>query len=298
MIATDLVELANLTVSGLLTGGVYALLAAGLGLIFGVMRVVNFAQGDFMMLAMFAVWALFTGSVGLDPFLAAPVVFTAFLAVGMLTHWLIIRWVSNRRENADAQVLATVGIGLIFQNVILMRYTSTPRLVTMDYSRDAWQISDIFISKVRLYSFGLSIVVAALLFLFLNRSRLGRSIRAASENWEAATYMGINIERTHRLAFGIGIGLTATGAAALATFQPIDPFVGLKFVAIMFAAVVLGGLGSVEGAFLGGIIIGLIQSVSQAFTSAALSNAWVFGVFLLTLYVRPNGIFGREERVI
>jgi len=298
MLAFSTNELINLTVSGVLTGGVYALLAAGLGLIFGVMRVVNFAHGDFMMLAMYLTWLLFAGRVGLDPFLAAPLVFVAFTAFGMLIHWLVIRWVSARRQNVDAQVLATVGLGLIFQNLILMRYSSTPRVVSPGYALDGWEIADVFVSKVRLYAFVLSLVVAAALFAFLDRTRIGRAIRAASENWEAAIYMGIDIERVHRIAFGVGIGLTAAGGAALAAFQPIDPFVGLKFVVIMFTAVVLGGLGSVGGAFVGGLIIGVIQSASQAFSSAALSNVYVFAVFLLTLYLRPNGLFGRNERVI
>lgn len=298
MLAVDFTQLVNLTVSGLLTGAVYALIAAGLGMIFGVMRVVNFAQGDFMMLAMYLTWALFAGTVGLDPFLSAPLVFIVFCAFGMLIHWLIIRWVSGRRENFDAQVLATVGLGLIFQNLILLRYSSTPRVVAPSYATAGIEVGDIFISRVRLYASLLSLVVAGLLFLFLNRSRTGRAIRAASENWEAATYMGIDIDRVHRLAFGIGVGLTAVGGAAIAAFQPIEPFVGLKFVVIMFTAVVLGGLGSVGGAFIGGLIIGVIQSVSQAFSSASLSNVYVFAIFLLTLYLRPNGLFGRTERSI
>ncbi|MYI14554.1 MAG: branched-chain amino acid ABC transporter permease, partial [Acidimicrobiaceae bacterium] len=159
-------------------------------------------------------------------------------------------------------------------------------------------IGDIFISRVRLYAFLLSVLVAALLFLFLNRSRTGRAIRAASENWEAAIYMGIDIDRTNRIAFGVGVALTAVGGSALVTFQSITPFVGFRFVVVMFAAVVLGGLGSVSGAFVGGVLIGIIQSVSQVWTSAAVKNVWVFALFLLILYVRPNGLFGKVQRAI
>jgi len=177
MLAVDLTQLVNLTISGLLTGAVYALIAAGLGMIFGVMRVVNFAQGEFMMLAMYMTWALFAGTVGLDPFLSAPLVFIVFCALGMLIHWLIIRWVSGRRENFDAQVLATVGLGLIFQNLILLRYSSTPRVVAPSYATSGIEVGAIFISQVRLYASLLSLLVAALLFLFLNRSRIGRAIR-------------------------------------------------------------------------------------------------------------------------
>ncbi len=291
-------EFLQFLVPGILIGGVYALLASGLGLIFGVMRVVNFAQADFMMLAMYLTWALFTGGLGLDPFLGAPFVFGTFLLFGMLIHWLFIRHVIGRRENHDAQVVLTIGLGLIFQNLILIRYSSEPRVVSPSYANEGDFIGDIFISRVRLYAFLLSLVVAALLFLFLNRSRTGRAIRAASENWEAATYMGIDIDRTNRIAFGVGIALTAVGGTALATFQTITPFVGLRFVVVMFAAVVLGGLGSVGGAFVGGVLIGIVQSVSQVWTSAAVKNVWVFALFLLILYVRPNGLFGKVQRAI
>ena len=293
-----MVEFLQFLVPGILIGGVYALLASGLGLIFGVMRVVNFAQADFMMLAMYLSWALFAGGVGLDPFLAVPAVFVVFLLLGMAVQWLFIRFVIGRRENHDAQVILTIGLGLIFQNLILIRYSSEPRLVAPSYSNEGDFIGDIFVSRVRLYAFLLSLVVAGLLFLFLNRSRTGRAIRAASENWEAATYMGIDIDRTNRIAFGVGVALTAVGGSALVTFQSITPFVGFRFVVVMFAAVVLGGLGSVSGAFVGGVLIGIIQSVSQVWTSAAVKNVWVFALFLLILYVRPNGLFGKVQRAI
>lgn len=291
-------EFLQFLVPGILIGGVYAMLASGLGLIFGVMRVVNFAQADFMMLAMYLSWALFTGGVGLDPFLSAPVVFAVFLVLGMAMHWLFVRHVIGRRENHDAQVVLTLGLGLIFQNLILIRYSSEPRVVSPSYANEGDFIGDIFVSRVRLYAFLLSLLVAALLFLFLNRSRTGRAIRATSENWEAATYMGIDIDRTNRIAFGVGIALTAVGGATLVSFQTITPYVGLRFVVVMFAAVVLGGLGSVGGAFVGGVLIGIIQSVSQVWTSAAVKNVWVFALFLLILYVRPNGLYGKAQRAI
>ena len=293
-----MIEFLQFLVPGVLIGGVYALLASGLGLIFGVMRVVNFAQADFMMLAMYLSWALFAGGVGMDPFVAAPIVFAAFFILGMAVHWLFVRHVIGRRENHDAQVILTIGLGLIFQNLILIRYSSEPRVVAPSYANEGDFLGEIFVSRVRLYAFGLSLLVAALLFLFLNRTRTGRAIRAASENWEAATYMGVDIGRTNLIAFGVGTGLTALGGSALVAFQSITPFVGLRFVVVMFAAVVLGGLGSVGGAFVGGVLIGIVQSVSQVWSSAAVKNVWVFALFLLILYVRPNGLFGKVQRAI
>lgn len=280
---------------GLLVGGTYALLAAGLALIFGVMRVINFAQADFMMLAMYFAYLLWIGP-NLDPLLVVPIAFVVFVIFGMIAHRGFVSKVSGRRENHDAQVILTLGMGIVFQNAILLIFTSSPRILRPPYANRGWRIGDIFIDQARTYAFLVVIVSAAALWLFLQKAATGRAIRASSQDWEAATYMGIDVERTHSLAFGIGIGLTAVGGVMLATFQPLGPFVGLEFVVVMFVAVVLGGLGSVSGAIAGGVVIGVVQSVSQVFASSQLANVWVFLLFLIILYVRPQGLFGRALR--
>lgn len=283
--------------TGVLVGGAYALLAAGLGLIFGVMKIVNFAQADFMMLAMYAAFILWSGP-SIDPFVAMPLVFLVFLIIGMAMHRGLVSRVTGKHENHDAQVILTLGVGLVLQTAVLLWFSSTPKLLALPYAQDGWRIGSLYIDRPRLMAFCVAVVVAVALFAFLRKTMTGRAIRAASENWEAATYMGINLAKVHRLAFGLGIGITALGGVALATFQPIYPFVGLNFIVIMFAAVVLGGLGSVPGAFVGGLLIGVIQSVSQLWSSAALSNAYVFAIFLLVLVVRPQGLFGQKQRTI
>lgn len=290
-------DLLQLLVTGILVGGTYALLASGLGLIFGVMRIVNFAQADFMMLAMYAAFLCWS-SFSIDPFLAIPLVFVVFVVIGMAFHRTLLQRVAGRQENHDAQVILTLGIGLVLQSAILLLFTATPRLLELPYARNGFHLGEIFFDRPRLYAFIAAAVVAAGLFLFLNRSRSGRAVRAASVDWEAATYMGIDVQRTYRLAFGIGIGLTAVGGVALASFQPFGPFTGLDFVVVMFAAVVLGGLGSTAGAFAGGIIIGVVQQVSQLWSPASLSNVYVFALFLLILLVRPQGLLGTASRAI
>ena len=288
-------ELLQSVVDGILVGGTYALLAAGLALIFGVMRVINFAQADFMMLAMYLGFVLWSGP-GLDPLLVVPIAFAVAVGIGYVVHRGLVTHVTGRRENHEAQVILTLGMGIVFQNAALLVFTATPRLLNASYSNRGWRIGPYFIDQARTYAFIVALVAAALLYRFLQATRTGQAIRAASQDWEAATYMGVNIERTHGLAFGIGIGLTAVGGVMLATFQPLGPFVGLEYVVVMFVAVVLGGLGSVTGALLGGLIIGIVQSVSQIWASAQLSNVWVFVLFLVILYVRPQGLLGRSAR--
>jgi branched-chain amino acid transport system permease protein len=244
-------EFLQFAVSGVLTGGVYALLASGLTLIFGVLRVVNFAQADFMMLAMFAGYVLWAGP-GIDPFLAVPVVFAAFFVIGAAFHRGLVRRVMGRRENQDAQVILTLGAALILQNVMLIAFSSEPRTIDPSYLNGGIHVGGVFIDVAHLMAFGLSVVVAGGLYLFLQRTMMGRTIRGTAEDWEAAVYMGIDTDRAHRIAFGVGIGLTAVGGLAVATFQTFNPFIGLDFLIVMFAAVVLGGLGSVAGAVVGG----------------------------------------------
>lgn len=288
-------DLLQAILDGLLVGGTYALLAAGLGLIFGVMRVINFAQADFMMLAMYLGFGLWS-ALSLDPLLSVPLAFVVFLGFGMVVHRGLVSRVTGSRENHEAQVILTLGLGIVFQNVALLVFTASPRLVTPPYANSGWRVGPFFIDQARTYAFLVAVAASVALYWFLNRSRTGRAIRAASQDWEAATYMGINIPRTHGLAFGLGTGLTAIGGVMLATFQPISPFVGIEYVVVMFVAVVLGGLGSVSGALLGGLAIGLIQSVSQVWSTAQLSHVWVFGLFLLVLYFRPQGLLGRAGR--
>ncbi|HTV46503.1 MAG TPA: branched-chain amino acid ABC transporter permease [Stellaceae bacterium] len=302
---------AQALVAGLLVGAVYGLMCVGLGLIFGVMRVINFAQGDFMMLGMY--FSLYVvGGIGavaaLGPeaapiaaaLLAGPVLF----AGGWLLHRLLLGRVTGRRGGAsshDAQLILTLGIALILENGALILFGSTPQVVHTPLSWSAWQVplltrhfGEIFVNQARGVACLVSVLVGAALYWFVSRARLGKALRAAADNPEAATYMGIDVDRAHGIAFGIGTGVTAIAGGLVATYYPFQPYVGFDFVIIMYAGVVLGGMGSILGAFWGGMTIGLVQQLSTLVLPLQLQNAAIFVVFLLVVQLRPQGLFGRN----
>lgn len=293
--------------TGILVGGTYALMCVGLGLIFGVMRVINFAQGDFLMLGMYAslyvftylgVGSLFGVYIGpiLSAFLAGPIVFV----IAWLIHYFLLSRVSGTKakgaeaEGHYAQLILTLGISLVLQNGGLIVFGSGPESVRTPLSREAWFVEMVFFNKSRVVAFFVAIGLALALYWFMNRSSHGKALRAAADNPDAATYMGIDVNRAHRLAFSIGIALTAIAGGLVAMYYPFGPYVGLEFVIIMYAGVVLGGLGSILGAFWGGMTIGLVQQLSILIIPFQLQNAAIFIVFLLIILLRPQGLFGRS----
>lgn len=303
----------NALTAGILIGCIYGLMCVGLGLIFGVMRVVNFAQGDFLMLGMYAAYYLFTGWGLLNflgpyagPLLAAMLAGPMVFAGGVLLHRFIISRVSGLRTTASldeghfGQLIVTLGVSLILQNGGLIVFGSTPRSVRTPLSSSAWVIetpfydSLIFLNKARLVSSVVAIIVAIVLYIVLERTRLGRSLRAAADNPTAATYAGVDVDRAHRIAFGLGSGITAVAGGLIATYISYSPFAGLDFVIIMYAGVVLGGMGSILGAFWGGLTVGFVQQFSGLVLPPQLQNAAIFVVFLLILILRPQGFFGRS----
>jgi branched-chain amino acid transport system permease protein len=299
--------------AGLLVGGIYGLMCVGLGLIFGVMRVINFAQGDFLMLGMYFTLYVVTSLGGFAflgpaaaPFAGALLAGPALFAGGWILHRLLIARVTGIRvagyEGAGhyAQLILTLGIALILENGGLIVFGSTPASVGTPLSSSAWEIplyyddySAVFLNKARALACLVSVLVALALYWFINGSRLGKALRAAADNPEAATYMGIDVDRAHRLAFGIGTGITAIAGGLVGTYYPFQPYVGFDFVIIMYAGVVLGGMGSILGAFWGGLTIGLVQQLSTLVLPLQLQNAAIFVVFLLIVQLRPQGLFGR-----
>jgi branched-chain amino acid transport system permease protein len=208
-------------------------------------------------------------------------------------------------EGHYAQLILTLGVALVLQNGGLILFGSTPQSVRTPLSARAWEIpllydanASLFLNKARAVAGVVSVVVAAALYWLINRSRLGKTLRAAADNASAAIYMGIDVDRAYRIAFGIGIGITAIAGGLVATYNPFQPYIGLDFVIIMYAGVVLGGMGSILGAFWGGMTIGLVQQLSTLVLPTQLQNAAIFVVFLLIVLVRPQGLFGRAtERV-
>jgi branched-chain amino acid transport system permease protein len=302
--------------AGLLTGAIYGLMCVGLSLIFGVMRVINFAHGEFMMLGMYVAWYAF-GLLGVQiafgpaagPYVAAllagPIIFIA----GVIVHALLVSRVSGIRgtalesEGHYAQLILTLGVALILQNGGLYLFGSTPVSIPTPLASNAWHVGplyrdavEVFVNQGQTVSAVIAVVVVLAFVVLMTRSRLGKSLRAAADNPVAATYMGIDVARAHRLAFGFGVGITAIGGGLLASGTSFQPYVGLEYVIVMYAGVVLGGLGSVPGAFLGGLTIGLVQQLSTLFLPNQLQNTAIFVVFLVIVLLRPQGLFGSAAR--
>jgi branched-chain amino acid transport system permease protein len=302
----SLVDFLQALAAGILVGSAYALMCIGLGIIFGSMRVINFAQGDFLMLGMYAAFYLTTGwgiLAFLGPyagpiaaaFLAGPAVF----AVGWLAHRLLVSRVTGfgvaHSEGAGAygQILVTLGLSLILQNGGLIVFGSTPTGIRTPLSRSSWEIGEVLLNQARCVSFLVAVLCAAAVYAFLGHTRLGKGLRAAADNSQAAIYMGIDVDRAHRLAWSLGVGITAVAGGLVAASQSFQPYVGFDFVIVMYAGVVLGGLGSILGAFWGGLLIGIVQQMSTLVFPYQLQNTAIFVVFLLIIFLRPQGLFGR-----
>jgi branched-chain amino acid transport system permease protein len=300
--------------AGLLVGSIYALMCVGLGLIFGVMRVINFAQGEFLMLGMYATLYAFTGlNLGvmlgsyIGPIVGALIAGVVLYFAGLLMHRYLlmrvtgIRVVGSEGEGHYPQLILTLGVSLVVANAGLIFFGSMPQTVRTPLSTTAWEIGpfigdhvSIFLNKARSVAFLVSVAIAIALYRFIGRTRIGKTLRAAADNPEAATYMGIDVDRAHSIAFALGCAITAVAGGLVATYYPFQPYVGLDFVIIMYAGVVLGGMGSIVGAFWGGLTIGLVQQLSTLVLPVQLQNAAIFVVFLLIVLIRPEGLFGRN----
>lgn len=301
-------------VTSLLVGGVYGLLCVGLGLIFSVMRVINFAQGEFMMIGMYASLLGFQ-TLGLGPLLGdwGGLVVSALVAGGalyllasLLHPALLARVTGSRVTGTEGdghypQLTLTLGLSLVLANGGLILFGSSPHTIRTALSSSAWVIGPlvgedvmVFLNKARTLAFLVTLVVVAVVALFITRTRAGKRLRAAADNAEAATYMGIDVTRAHRFAFALGAAVTGIAGGLVAAYYPFQPYVGVEFVVIMYAGVVLGGMGSIKGAFWGGLVIGLVQQLSTLVLPVQLQNTAIFVVFLLVMLLRPQGLFGRN----
>lgn len=303
----------NALTAGLTIGCIYGLMCIGLGLIFGIMKVVNFAQGELLMLGMFASFYLVTGGGVLaflgpviGPFvgaiLAGPIVFV----FGAMLHKFLISRVSGLRTAGSiddghfGQLIVTLGISLILQNGGMIVFGTIPVTVRTPLSSSAFLIgpiygdATIFLNKAKLVACVVAIVTALALYFVLEFTRVGKALRAAADNPTAATYMGIDVDKYYRMAFGLGSGITAIAGGLMATYLSFGSFIGFDYVIIMYSGVVLGGIGSIMGAFWGGMTVGLVQQMSALVLPPQLQNAAIFIVFLLIVMLRPQGLFGRS----
>ncbi|MBI1207161.1 MAG: branched-chain amino acid ABC transporter permease [Azospirillum sp.] len=299
--------------AGVLVGAIYGLMCVGLAMIFGIMRVINFAQGDFMMLGMYAAYFAFT-ALGLQtvfgavpgPYVAVAIAGPLLFAFGYAVHKFLIRQVTGMRtiameaEGHYAQLVLTLGIALVLQNGAMILFGAQLVSLRTPLTGQAWMLGPmwgdavaVFLNQAKVVAAIVSVVIIAGLWLCIKRTRLGKSLRAAADNPEASVYVGIDVDHAHRIAFALGSAITAVAGGLLATNHPFHPFVGLDYVIVMYAGVVLGGIGSVIGAFWGGMTIGLVQQLSILVLPTQLQNATIFVFFLLIVIWRPQGFFGR-----
>jgi len=282
-------DLIQLTINGLLLGGIYSLISIGLTLIFGVTRIINFAHGEFLMLAMYVAFWLFQLA-GVDPYLSLLAVTPMLFIAGLISERLVIHPILE--APSSMQIFATVGLSVAMQNAALFLWTADYRTIKTAYSTKTIMVSDILISFPRLIAFGATVLISWGIFLYLKKTYTGKAIRAVAQNRTASTLMGINIRKIYLFTFGLGTALVGIAGALLMPIYYVFPTVGGLFVLTAFVVVVLGGLGNMTGAFVGGLIIGLVESYSGFFLATQLKEAVYFIIFILVLVLKPSGLYG------
>jgi branched-chain amino acid transport system permease protein len=280
----------QLVISGLLIGSIYALMSIGLTLIFGVLRVVNFAHGEFLMIAMYGAWA-FSKLLGLNPYVAAVAVVPAMFLFGALVYRLVIG--SALEKPHLVVVFATMGLSIFLQNAALMAMTADLRDVPPIFGRSI-SVGHIFIKGELLLGFVVTLCCTVALQWVIKYTFLGKAIRATVQDGEAAKLMGIDVPKIFLITFAAGSALVGLAACVMLPLFSVFPTVGLNFVLIAFVIVVLGGMGSIEGALLGGFCVGVVQSVSSYYVAPAFGQLFFFLLFLLVMIFRPNGLFGQK----
>jgi branched-chain amino acid transport system permease protein len=279
-------------ISGILIGGVYALIGIGLTIIFGVMRIINFAHGDLLMVGMYLTYFLFT-LLHIDPFVSIIVTIPLmFLYGAFLQKFFINRVLDALPQN---QILLTIGLGLVMSNTVMLAFTSDYRILTTTYSSSSFDVFGLSISVPLLISFTITLVITAILYWFLYRTDTGQAIRATAQDRGAAQLMGINVKRMSIIAFGLGASLAGTAGALIAPTYYIFPQVGSVFTLKAFVITVLGGMGSIVGATLGGVLIGIVESVGGVYIGSGWKDVIVFVVFLLVLLFKPSGLLGTSK---
>lgn len=285
----------NILVAGVLNGTVYGLMALGLSVIFGVMRVVNFAHGEMMVMGMYAAFVLNTW-LGLDPLVALPVVAAALFAFGFGLQSTIINRFINVPEHQ--QFLLLLAVGIILTNALLLGFGPDARAVQVDYSFDSIELGALVIDKVRIYAAATAAVIALLLFGFFRYTRTGKAIRACADNFLGAQVVGLNIRRLYAVTFGIGAACVGAAGTLIVMLVDVHPHLAVDFTLLAFVIVIVGGLGSLGGALLGGVLVGVAETLPAllTFTSIppSMKSMFSFALLILILLARPQGLLGKR----
>ena len=275
--------------NGLTTGAVYALVALGLTLIYGVLHIINFAHGASLMVALYAVYGL-KQYLGIDPYLALPIVVPGMFVLGYGLQRLIINRASHGRD--ENILLVTLGISIVLENLALMWFKSDTRSIETPYTLSTVAIGPAMIALPKLVAFAGALVTSALLLWVVTRTDLGRAIRAVAKEKHGAKLMGIDVDHVYAMCFGIGLACLGAAACFLLPAYYVNPQVGGGFVLVAFTIVVLGGMGSFAGALVGGLLIGMVESVGGLFLGESLGQIGIFVIFIAVLLFRPQGLFG------
>ncbi len=275
--------------NGLTTGAVYALIALGLTLIYGVLHIINFAHGAALMVALYAVWMLKTYA-GIDPYLALPIVVPGMFVLGYALQRGIINRASHGKD--ENILLVTLGLSIVLENLALLAFKSDTRTIDTAYTLTTVAIGPAMISLPKLVAFGGALVASALLLWVVTGTDLGRAIRAVAKEKHGARLCGIDVDHVYAMSFGIGLACLGAAACFLLPAYYVNPQVGSGFVLVAFTIVVLGGMGSFAGALVGGLLIGVVESLCGLVLGESLGQIGIFVIFIGVLLFRPQGLFG------
>ena len=287
-----LLSLAQAIAKGLLAGMVYGLMALGLSVIFGVMRVVNFAHGEMMVGGMYLAWAAFEYG-GINPLYSMPVVALVFFGLGYVLQRSLIQPFVNRPEHQ--QFLLLLAIAILIVNGCLVVAGPNSRGVQLDSQFDSYEFGPLVFDAVRVHAAGAALIIAGLLWLFFAHTRTGKAIRAAADNHMGALVVGLDVRKLYAITFGIGAACVGAAGALMITIIPVTPFLAAEYTLLAFVIVIVGGLGSMTGAHLGGMLIGVSEAVAGLLLDPSLKSMFSFGLLIVVLLLRPQGLMGRRD---
>jgi branched-chain amino acid transport system permease protein len=281
----------NVVIQGVLTGLIYGLMALGLSVIFGVVRVVNFAHGEFAVVAMYATYILFV-VFGLDPLISLFPIALAFFAIGFFLQITLVNRFVGRSEHE--QFILLVGLAMVIVNGLLMIFGPDARPTNLPYSLDSYLIGPLFIDKARVYAALGALVVSAALFAFFRYTTTGTAIRACADNLTGAAVVGLNVKRLYATTFGLGLACVGAAGALMVNIADASPSLSQAYTLLAFTIVIIGGLGSMTGALVGGVLIGVSEALASYFFAPSMKSMFSFALLVIVLVLRPQGLMGRR----
>jgi branched-chain amino acid transport system permease protein len=281
----------NVVLQGVLSGLIYGLMALGLSVIFGVVRVVNFAHGEFAVVAMYATYLMFV-MFGLDPLISLVPIALAFFVVGYLLQVTLVNRFVGRSEHE--QFILLVGLAIVIVNGLLMIFGPDARPTNLPYSLDSYAIGPLFIDKARVYAALGALLVSAALFAFFRYTRTGTAIRACSDNLTGAAVVGLNVKRLYAITFGIGLACVGAAGSLMVTIADASPSLSQAFTLLAFTIVIIGGLGSMTGALVAGVLIGVSEALASYYFAPSMKSMVSFALLVAVLVLRPQGLMGRR----